>query len=103
MKFLSFFVTLCVLVSGVFAANEGKILYKTCKGCHGVDGRHVPYEKTNGVLAGRNKLELELIIKAIYDGNYTQSRVNSIMKKTISKLNKEDIPVLAEYISKFKN
>ena len=103
MKFLLIFIATCTLfVSSGLAAKDGKTLYKKCRGCHGVDGKHIPFEKRNGILAGRDKVELELIIKAIHDGNYTQSKSNKIMQKVITKFSPEEIVIVAEYISRFK-
>ena len=103
MKFLLVVMTICTLfVSNTFAVNDGKTLYKKCRGCHGIDGKHVPFERANGVIAGRDKVELELIIKAIHDGDYPQSKLNKIMKKVITKFSPEEIVIIAEYISKFK-
>lgn len=85
------------------AAKDGKTLYKKCRGCHGIDGKHIPFEQRNGILAGRDKIELELIIKAIYDGNYKESKLNKIMQKVITKFSPEEISIVAEYISRFKN
>ncbi|MDA7847959.1 hypothetical protein N8972_00525 [Sulfurospirillum sp.] len=104
MKFLFVMMVTCTLfLSNGFAAKDGKTLYKKCRGCHGTDGKHIPFEQKNGVLAGRDKVELELIIKAINDGNYKEGKLNKIMQKVIAKFTPEDITVVSEYISRFKN
>ena len=90
-----------LIVSFSFSA-DGKTLYKKCKGCHGVDGKHVPFERPQGVLAGRDKVEIEFIIRAISDGSYPGDKLNLIMKKTINKFSDEDIKNIAEYIGNFK-
>lgn len=103
MRLLLVFIVACTLfVSSGFAAKDGKTLYKKCRGCHGIDGKHVPFEHKNGVLAGREKVELELIIKAINDGNYKDGKINKIMQKVISRFTPEDITIVSEYISQFK-
>jgi len=103
MKFLLVLVATCTLfVSSSFAVKDGETLYKKCRGCHGVDGKHVPFEIVSGVIAGRDKVELELIIKAIKEGDYKEGRLNKIMKKVLVKFSNKDIAVVSEYISKFK-
>ena len=103
MRFIWIFVVTCTLfVSSGFCAKDGKTLYKKCRGCHGVDGKHIPFEQKSGVLAGRDKVELELIIKAIHDGNYPKTKLNKIMQKVITKFSEEEISNIAEYVSKFK-
>ena len=95
--------TSMLFITNGVAARDGKTLYKKCRGCHGIDGKHIPFELKNGVIAGRDKVELELIIKAIHDGNYKESKLNKIMQKVITKFRPEEISILAEYISRFKN
>ncbi len=103
MRVLIVFMFICTLfISNGFAVKDGKTLYKKCRGCHGVDGKHVPFELTNGVIAGRDKTELEFIIKAIHDGNYKDGKLNKIMQKVIKKFSNEEISIISEYISKFK-
>lgn len=103
MRILFVFMITCTLfISSGFAIKDGKTLYKKCRGCHGVDGKHIPFERTNGVLAGRDKVELELIIRAINEGNYKDGKLNAIMKKVITQFSNEEIVVISEYISKFK-
>lgn len=91
-----------MLLFSVSFSADGKTLYKKCRGCHGIDGKHVPFERPEGVLAGRDKVELELIIKAIHNGDYPQTKLNKIMQKVISKFTPEEITAVSEYISKFK-
>ncbi len=103
MKLLLIFIFTCLFfINSSFAAQDGKTLYKKCRGCHGIDGRHVPFELKNGVLAGREKEELVFIIKAIKDGKYPVSKLSTIMRKTISNFSEEDILSISQYISKFK-
>lgn len=101
MKLLHIFVTLILVLSSSFGA-DGKTLYKKCRGCHGVDGKHVPFERQEGVLAGREAVEMELIIKAISDGSYPGDKLNMIMKKLINKFSEEDIKNISIYIGSFK-
>ncbi len=103
MKVLLVYVFTCLLfVNSSLIAQDGKTLYKKCRGCHGIDGRYVPFERENGVLAGREKEELVLTIKAIKDGKYPVSKLSNIMRKTISRFSEEDILSISQYISKFK-
>ena len=103
MNFFFVLVVTCVLfLTGAFAAKDGQTLYKKCRGCHGVDGRHIPFEQENGVLAGRDKVELALIIQAIHDGKYKDGKLNKIMQKVITKFTPEEIAIVSEYISTFK-
>lgn len=91
-----------LIVSFSFSA-DGKTLYKKCQGCHGMSGKHIPFEREQGVLAGRDKVEIELIIRAINDGSYTGDKLNKIMKKTINQFSDEEIKNVSEYIGNFKN
>jgi cytochrome c553 len=91
-----------VFIDSSFAVQDGKTLYKKCRGCHGIDGKYVPFERKNGVLAGRDKEEIVLIIKAIKDGKYPDSKLINIMKRTMVNFSEEDILSISEYISKFK-
>ena len=103
MKFIWVILVASLLfISSGFAAKDGKTLYKKCRGCHGIDAKHVPFEVKNGVLAGRDKVELELIIRAIHDGNYKESKLNKIMQKVITRFSDEEIVIISEYISRFK-
>lgn len=104
MKFLFVLVVTCILfLTSGNAAKDGQTLYKKCRGCHGVDGKHIPFEQKNGVLAGREKIELELIINAIHDGKYKDNKLNKIMQKVIRKFTPEEITIVSQYISEFKN
>lgn len=78
---------------------QQKKLYRKCAGCHGKDGKHVPFEKENGVLHGRDKQELKLIMEAIRDGFYKDDKLNKIMRKAIRKFSDKEIDMVAEYIS----
>ena len=103
MKFLLvLMITSVLFMTNSFAVKDGKTLYKKCRGCHGTDGKNVPFEKKNGLLAGREKIELEFILKAMHDGYYEENKQNKIMQKVITKFNPEEISMVAEYISKFK-
>lgn len=90
-----------LMFSNSFSA-DGKTLYKKCRGCHGIDGRHVPFERPQGILAGRDKVETELIIKVIRDGACPADKLNKIMRKVIGKFSDEDISNISEYIATFK-
>lgn len=89
-------------VTVVSFAADAQSLYRKCKGCHGKDGKHAPYEKQTGILAGRSEAELVAVITAIRNGQYEQNRVNDVMKKAVKKLNDEDISLLSKYIATFK-
>ncbi|MDD3323543.1 MAG: c-type cytochrome [Sulfurospirillaceae bacterium] len=90
-------VVLCFL-SVLMFAEDGAQLYAKCKGCHGLDGKHIAYEKGSPI-AGRDKEELKLIMVAIRDGNYKKDRVNFVMRKVVSKLTEPEIEALSAYIN----
>lgn len=102
LKIIYFFIVCTVIFSLNLSAN-GQKLYKKCRGCHGIDGKHVPFERKHGVIAGRDKVEIELIVRAIKDGSYSGDKLNQIMRKIIVKYSEEDIKDISEYIGKFKN
>lgn len=100
---LLFSIFLTCMVSFTFSfASDGRALYKKCKGCHGANGRHVPFERPNGVLVGRDAISLELILQAMKNDNYSGGKINKIMKKQIDKFSDEDILEISIYISIFK-
>ncbi len=102
LKFLSVVLIHILFASSLFSA-DGQTLYKKCRGCHGVDGKHVPFERKQGVLAGKDKIEISLLINVIKDGGYPADKLNKIMRKIINKLSNEDIEKISEYIGNFKN
>ncbi len=95
-------VTCMLFVISCFGVQDGEDIYKKCRGCHGIDGKHLPFERANGFLIGRDKTELLHIIKDIHYGSYKKAKINKIMQKVISKLSIKEIESVAEYISKFK-
>lgn len=88
-----------LLVSSAYATDASK-LYRKCAGCHGRDAKHAPYEREAGILHGRSQEELEIIITMIKDGEYKNDKINTIMRKAISKLSKDDVKAIAHYISR---
>ena len=92
----------CLLFISCFGLQNGKHVYKKCRGCHGLNGEHLPFERPNGFLIGRDKEELLHIIKDIHYGSFKKAKINKIMQKVIAKLSIEEIEAVAEYISKFK-
>ena len=90
------------LVNSSFGA-DGKTLYNKCRGCHGIDGKHVPFERPQGILAGRDQAEIELLIKAVKDGSYPADKLNKIMRHVIDKFSDEDISTISAYIGSFNN
>lgn len=94
--FLVFF-TCTILLSNALS-NDGEKLYKKCLGCHGKDAKHAPFERENGVLYGRDKEELKLIMQAIRDGHYKEDKLNKIMRKSIKNFSNSDIENIVQYI-----
>jgi cytochrome c553 len=98
MKLGGIFILSMFLFSCAYATDASQ-LYRKCAGCHGRDAKHAPYERQAGILHGRSQEELEIIITMIKNGEYKDDRINMIMRKAISKLSKDDIRLLSEYIS----
>lgn len=102
MRFLLVIILINIFfVSNSFALKDGKTLYKKCRGCHGINGKHIPFERINGVIGGRDKVELEMIINSIRDGNYKEHKINNIMQKVVKKFTNEEVVIISEYISRF--
>ena len=95
-------ICLAMLVFSTSFSAEGKVLYNKCKGCHGVDGKYIPFERERGVLAGRNKAEIETLIKIIRDGNNSDDKISKIMQHVLKKFSEEDIQSISKYIGNFK-
>lgn len=87
-----------LLMSSAYATDASK-LYRKCAGCHGRDAKHAPYEREAGILHGRSQEELEIIITMIKNGEYKKDKINTIMRKAISKLSKDDVKAISQYIS----
>jgi len=100
---LLFIVFTCMVVLSSSFSSDGKVLYKKCRGCHGSDGKYIPFERKNGVLAGRDKVEIEILIRSIKDGSYSTDRLTKIMRNAISKFSDDDIKIISAYIGQFKN
>ena len=102
MKLYYILIFICtLLVSSSFAAKNGEAMYRKCKGCHGTDGRHAPFEKQRGVLAGRGEIELFVVLRAMRYGYY-MGKPDKIMEKLIFNFTEEDLKLISAYISKFK-
>lgn len=103
MKNLIGLVLLATLVLSVQAEDYNsprvKKLYKECAGCHGKDGKNRAFGKSD-IIAGQSVSELVRKIISYKYNDFEGRGVKEVMNKQAKKLAKEDIKLLAEYISR---
>jgi len=78
--------------------KKGEKLYFKCIRCHGANGKTKALGKS-AIIAGQNR---DSLVKKLFDyklGKRNKSGMGSLMRGQVSKLNKQDIEALANYIS----
>jgi len=81
----------------VATEDNGATLYKTCAGCHGVNGEKAALGKSQ-VIQGWSVSKLEHALNGYKDGSYGAT-MKAVMKGQASKLSDADIKAVSEYIS----
>lgn len=89
--------TLGLLSTGLFASEA---LYKSCAGCHGINGEKKALGKSE-VISGWSKEKVELALKGYKDGSYGKA-MKGVMKGQVVRLSDADIDSLGAYISGLK-
>ena len=82
----------------VLNADDTAGIYKKCAGCHGKDGKHKAFDRSE-VIAGQDK---DILLNKLTSFKNADSNAGTlgVMKKQLKDLTKEDMSALAEYISK---
>ncbi len=90
-------------VSNTQAENEkAEILFqKKCQRCHGIEGEKSALNISD-VIAYYNKKELQMALTLYQKSQRDRHRFGSLMTGIIKDLSKDDIRILADYISNFK-
>jgi len=73
-------------------------LFKACAGCHGANGKKRALGKSQPI-AGWSVARLSQAIEAYKTGSRNKYGMGAVMKGQVSKLNKDEIAALSEYIS----
>ncbi len=89
--------------SNTHAENErAEILFqKKCKRCHGIRGGKSALHISD-VIAYYNKKELKMALTLYQKSQRDRHRFGSLMTGIVKDLSKDDIRILADYISNFK-
>ncbi len=78
-----------------------KELYKKCAGCHGEDGKHKAFNRSD-IIGGRSFDFIFEKLKFFKEGDFPSQSTSRVMKKQLKDLNEEELKELAEYISNLK-
>jgi len=81
-------------------ASKGKSLYLKCAGCHGQNGELKALGKSQIIKDWDDKQILDALV-GYKEGTYG-SAMKGVMIAQVSSLSKDDLQILAEYISAFK-
>ncbi len=87
-----------VLFSISLAASPAD-LYKKCAGCHGEDGKHKAFDRSD-IIAGKSKDELLKKLISFQNISSEATGTSKVMNKQLKNLSKEELEELADYISK---
>jgi len=82
-----------VIGTGVFASET---LYKSCKGCHGINAEKKALGKSK-IISEMSEKELTSALMGYKDGSYGGA-MKGLMKGQVAGLNKKDIVELSKYI-----
>ena len=86
-------------VSSLFA-NDGAAVYKSCVGCHGVNGEKKALGKSE-IITGWKVDQTIAALKGYQDGTYGGA-MKGVMKGQVSRLDDAKIKAVAEHISTLK-
>ncbi len=84
-------------LSKVTEAVDGSSIYKTCIGCHGVNGEKIALGKSK-VIQGWSSQKVEDALNGYVAGTYGGT-MKGMMKSQASKLSPEDKKAVSKYIS----
>lgn len=100
MKLTKIVMGLALLGATSLFASEGAALYKSCIGCHGVNGEKPALGKS-AVITGWDVEKTVAALKGYKDGTYG-GPMKGVMKGQVVKLDDAKIQALAEHIASLK-
>ncbi len=96
---MKYLLVLFLLLTSIFAKDEGSVLYSSCKFCHGYKAE-VKYMNEIPVLNNKSISELETKLKLYKKGELNLFGYGSIMKMQMKNIPNDKILELATYINK---
>lgn len=81
-------------------ANDGALLYKSCVGCHGLNGEKKALGKSAVITGWKVEKTIEAL-KGYKDGSYGGA-MKGVMKGQVARLNDESIKAIAAHIAALK-
>ncbi len=84
-------------VTQTIVSVDGKVVFKTCAGCHGASAEKPALGKSK-VIKGWDSSKVEAALNGYKDGSYGGS-MKGLMKAQVSKLKEADIKAVSKYIS----
>lgn len=100
MKLLKLIATISILGVLSASANEAALLYKSCAGCHGINGEKKALGKSE-IITGWEKEKTINALKGYKDGSYGKA-MKGVMKGQVTRLDDKKIEALASYIEAMK-
>ncbi len=96
---LSLIFILVIGSTSLFASN-GASLYKACAGCHGINGEKKALGKSE-IIKGWQASKTQEALLGYKNGTYGKA-MKGLMKGQVSRLDKDKIQALSNYIATFK-
>jgi cytochrome c553 len=100
MKLLKLITMVSILGALSVSANEGALLYKSCAGCHGINGEKKALGKSE-IITGWEKEKTIKALNGYKDGTYGKA-MKGVMKGQVTRLDDAKIEALASYIETLK-
>jgi len=94
---LKYLFIIFILTLSVFAKEEGKALYHSCKFCHGYNAE-IKYMGEIPELKNMTAQEIEVKLRLYKKGELNVYGYGSMMKMQMKNIPTEKIPALASYI-----
>ncbi len=88
-----------VLLCSFSSAASPADLYKKCASCHGEDGRHKAFGRSEKI-GGKSKEEILKKLLFFRSLSADATGTSKVMRKQLKNLSQKEIEELAEYISK---
>ncbi|NQY92538.1 MAG: c-type cytochrome [Campylobacteraceae bacterium] len=96
---MKYLLCIFILALSIFAKEEGKALYHSCKFCHGYNAE-TKYMGEIPVLKNLTAEEIEIKLRLYKKGELDVYGYGSMMKMQMKNIPTEKIPALASYIEK---
>ncbi|MBE0491571.1 MAG: c-type cytochrome [Sulfurospirillum sp.] len=96
--FLIYFTCTSILLAEEKSLKKTSELFKVCAKCHGKDGKHKAYGRSEPI-AGMDAQDLKENLIFFQESVFDNAGVMRVMSKQVKNLSKQDIEDLAKYIS----